>query len=125
MAPKKKQIPAAEINPESGVITPWKNKPSFPKISTKSHVPNGLKKISKPIKKTKSPILFIKKAFLFACTAYSLVNQNPINKYEAKPTNSQKIYIISRFLEMVKPNIAKQNKLKYIQYRCIPASPFI
>src|SRR5690606_12010839 len=114
IAPTKKQIPAT-VQMLVFLSIPCINKPCSPKRSTKSNVPKVENTKAIPIKKPKSPIRLMMNAFLLACTAASRVNQTPISKYEAKPTRSQQLYIMNKFLEIVKPSMAKQKRLRYIQ----------
>jgi hypothetical protein len=52
------------------------------------------------------------KAFLAANAADSLVNQNPMSKYEEKPTSSQNIYNRRRLSVITRLIMEKQNKPK-------------
>ena len=66
-----------------------------------------------PIKNPKSPTLFITNALLPAFAAAGFLDQNEINKYELKPTNSQPKNITKKFDDMTRSNIEKTKKLKY------------
>ena len=83
------------------------------KISEKLSVPNIRNIINIPIAKPKSPILFTIKALIAALFAVSLLNQNPINKYEHKPTPSHPKNNCRKLSDTTKHNIENVNKDKY------------
>jgi len=65
-----------------------------------------------PTKKNKSPILFIRNAFVAALPACWRVYQKPINKYEHNPTPSQPIKSTKKLAEETSINIKKEKKDK-------------
>jgi hypothetical protein len=64
-------------------------------------------------------------AFLPASEALFFSNQNPIKRYEVKPTNSQKMKISKKLLDKTSPNIEKVNRDKKEKYRENLGSPAI
>jgi len=60
---------------------------------SKFSVPKCLISRNSAIRKPKSPMRFTIKAFFPAAAAESLMNQNPISRYDARPTPSQPMNI--------------------------------
>lgn len=65
-----------------------------------------------PVKKNKSPILLIKKAFVAALPAWARVYQKPINKYEQRPTPYQPKNKTNKLLDDTKSSIKNVNNDK-------------
>jgi hypothetical protein len=61
------------------------------------------------MKKPISPIRVVMNAFLAAAAALGFSYQNPINKYEETPTNSQQTNKSKRLLEITRPSMAAAN----------------
>ena len=79
-----------------------------------------LYRITRPKSKKTSPTLVTRKAFLAAEAADGFSYQNPINRYEQTPINSQKININRNELATTSPYIAAMNKdisAKYLTLR--------
>ena len=66
-----------------------------------------------PIAKPKSPTLFTIKAFIAALFADSFLYQNPINKYEDKPTPSHQKNNCKKLSDTTNTNMAKVNNDRY------------
>lgn len=66
-----------------------------------------------PVNKNKSPILLIMKAFVAALPAWALVYQNPIKRYEQRPTPSQPKNKISKLPDDTNKSIKNVNNDKY------------
>ena len=60
----------------------------------------------------KSPIRVVMKAFFAAAAADGLWNQNPMSRYEARPTSSQHTKSRSRLLATRSPSIAAAKRLR-------------
>ncbi len=64
-----------------------------------------------------SPMRVVMKAFFAAAAALGLSIQNPISKYDASPTSSQKTKSRSRLFAMTRPSIAPEKNDKYAKNR--------
>ena len=60
--------------------------------------------------KPKSPTRFTKNAFMFAKIALGLLNQNPIRRYDTRPTASQPKKSCSMLLLITSISMAKVNR---------------
>ena len=60
-----------------------------PSTPSNERVPNVANITISPIRKPRSPIRLTTNAFLAAAAALGRVNQNPISRYEQRPTSSQ------------------------------------
>ena len=63
----------------------------------------------------------VMKAFLAAAAAEGLWNQNPISRYEARPTSSQQTKSSRRLLATSRPSIAAAKRLRK-QKNCLKFS---
>ena len=79
-------------------------------ISPKTIEPVAVQTIRMPSMNPKSPMRFVMNAFFAASAAASRSNQWPMSKYEATPTNSQKMNIITKLLASTMPSIANMKK---------------
>src|SRR5678816_920471 len=86
-------------------------------ISWKSSVPNCVNSHSMPRMNPKSPIRLTTNAFLPASEADCLVNQNPINRYEQRPTPSQPMNITGKFEPSTSTSMNDANRFRYEKYR--------
>ena len=63
-----------------------------------------------PMRKAESPIRVVTKAFLAASAAALRSNQNPISRYEHRPTPSQPRYRSRKFWARTSVSMKKQNR---------------
>ena len=64
-----------------------------------------------------SPMRVVMNAFFAAAAAVGFSIQNPMSKYDASPTSSQKMKSRSRLFAMTRPSIAPEKKDKYAKKR--------
>ncbi|OPY53998.1 MAG: hypothetical protein A4E51_01038 [Methanosaeta sp. PtaU1.Bin055] len=76
-----------------------------------------------PARNMTSPTLVTRKAFLAAEAAEGFRYQNPIKRYEQRPTSSQNMKSWSRLSEKTRPSIAAVKRPASAKYRAIPGSP--
>ena len=67
----------------------------------------------------------VMKAFFAAAAASGLWNQNPMSRYDARPTSSQQINSRSRLFATSSPSIAAATRLRKQKKRVKFASSFI
>ncbi len=91
--------------------TSWKSR--LPKRSTSSSMPST---------NPRSPIRFTMKAFLPASDADRLRYQNPISRYEQRPTPSQPTNITRKFAARTSSSMNAAKRLRYQKYRAYSAS---
>ena len=84
-------LPTAPTNSSRAiqVMTPWLTCGARAKTWPNCSEPNVVKMRNRPSVKPQSPTRFTRKAFLPACDADFLWNQNEISRYEHRPTPSQ------------------------------------
>ncbi len=64
-----------------------------------------------------SPMRVVMNAFFAAAAALGFSIQKPMSKYDASPTNSQKMKSKSRLLAITRPSIAPEKNDKYAKKR--------
>jgi len=64
-----------------------------------------------------SPMRVVMNAFFAAAAALGLSIQNPISKYDASPTSSQKMNSRSKLLAITTPSIAPEKNDRYAKNR--------
>ena len=72
-------------------------------------VPNIQKMVIMPSRKPKSPTRLTTKALIAAAEAVDFLNQNPISKYEARPTPSQPTNSCMKSAAVTSASMAKVN----------------
>src|SRR6478672_294857 len=85
-------------------------------------VPNRTKINSTPRMNPKSPIRFTMNAFLPASDADFFSYQNPISRYEQRPTPSQPTNITRKFEASTRTSMNAANRLRYEKYRAYSGS---
>ena len=70
-----------------------------------------------PRKNPMSPTRVVMNAFFAAAAALGRSIQNPMSKYDASPTSSQKTNSKSKLFEMTTPSIAPEKKERYAKKR--------
>ena len=80
-------------------------------------------RMNMPIRNARSPIRFTINAFLPAAAFIISRYQNPISRYEQRPTPSQPTNSIGRLWPMTSMSIENMNRLRYEKYRAKPRSP--
>jgi hypothetical protein len=120
-------FPTAPINKnkETTSTTFSGHKPTSAARTEKSLLCNTTIAIEIPDNKNKSPTLFTKKAFVAALPACARVYQNPINKYEHKPTPSHPKNSTNKLLEETNNSIKNVNNDRYDINRDTLASVYI
>src|SRR5580765_7133864 len=91
-------------------------------ICWKSRVPKILNSQNIPSTNPKSPIRLTTNAFLPASAAEGLVNQNPISRYEQRPTPSQPMNMTGKFAPSTSTSMNAANRFKYEKYRAYSPS---
>ena len=64
-----------------------------------------------------SPMRVVMKAFFAAAAALGLSIQNPMSKYDASPTSSQKTNSRSKLFAITTPSIAPEKNERYAKKR--------
>ncbi len=64
-----------------------------------------------------SPIRVVINAFFAAAAALGFSIQNPMSKYDASPTSSQKMKSKSKLFAMTRPSIAPEKNERYAKNR--------
>ena len=78
-----------------------------------------------PTSSPTSPIRVTTKAFLAASRGPGFSNQNPINRYEHRPTSSQAIYNSRKLSASTNVSIAATKSACHAKYQPNLASPFM
>src|SRR4029079_15834835 len=90
--------------------------------SWKSSVPNVANNASMPSMNPKSPMRLTMNAFLPASAADCFVNQNPISRYEQRPTPSQPMNITGKLAPSTSTSMNAAKRFRYEKYRAYSES---
>jgi hypothetical protein len=85
----------------------------LPRDLREVEAPGRLQTTNMPSRNPKSPMRLTTKAFFPASDADGLVNQNPMSRYEQRPTPSQPTNITGKLAPSTSTSMKPANRLRY------------